>query len=349
MLILAFSLSRDVFMWIPFIGSEAVSFSFMALFVAAALWLVADWKVWKIPPLVAAAFLLVFSRDTAAVLLLIAVAVMIPLFWLSSRRVHMLITAACFLVVVGASVLAGNIAGRFQIVFPIITSLRIFPNPEYVAFFRTQGMPVDPALVAHSDPASPGYAKWDVAIALWSDPGQAEYRRWMDAHAAASYLKFLWFFKADTLQKMFIENGGRDVFYPDVYYYTATRYRPILKDPGLAEILYPTRFGLLFFFLANMAAALALGIAAALKRPLWLIPIAMILGTYPQAFLVWNSDANDVPRHSVGHNITERLGFWLLVLLVVDLLLQWAKPAIARLWGEGGLRLRRAYTRIARA
>jgi len=333
-LILAFSLSRDVFMWIPFIGSEAVSFSVTALFIASALWLIDDWKAYKIPFLAAAGFLMAFSRDTAAYILLIAAVVALPFLWLSTHRLHVLVIMGSFLAIFVASVFAGSIGNRFEIVFPIITAMRIFPNPEYVAFFKAQGMPVNPYLVKRSNPNWPGYAKWNVALALWVDPKQEAYRQWMKAHGVATYLRYLWFFKADTLQRMFYEDGGRNVFYPDVYYYTATGYRPILKDERLAEILYPTRLGLVYFFFANLAAALACGFAVSLRKRLWLVPIAMVLSTYPQAFLVWNGDANDIPRHSIGHNIMERLGLWILVLFVIDFLSQSSRPAVEQVWAK---------------
>jgi hypothetical protein len=331
-LVLAFSLSRDVFMWIPFIGSEAISFSITALFIAAAIWLIADWKGYKIPFLIVAGFLMAFSRDTLAYVLLIAVAMMLPFIWLSSHRRDILVMMGAFLAIFATSMITGSIGMRFEIVFPIITAMRIFPNPAYVAFFKSQGMPVDPSLVERSNPNWPGYAKWDVTIALWDDPKEEDYRQWMRTHGAVAYLKYLWFFKEDVLQRMFIEDGGRNVFYPDVYYYTATGYRPILKDLRLAELLYPTRFGLAYFFFANLAAAMAFGFAIMLKKKLWIVPIFLILATYPQAFLIWNGDANDIPRHSVGHNIMERLGMWILVLFVVDTLAQLLAPFVQQGW-----------------
>jgi hypothetical protein len=331
-LVLAFSLSRDVFMWIPFIGSEAISFSAMALFFAAAIWLLVDWRAFKIPFLIAAAFLMAFSRDTWAYVILMAAVVLIPLLWLSTHRRHVVIIIVSFLAIFGASALTGAAGARNSIVFDIVMAMRVFPNPEYVEFFRGLGAPIDPSLVERSDPNRPGYAKWDVYLALRMDPAQEAYRQWSKAHRSESFLRFLWFYKVEAFQGMFTDEAGRGLFAPDVYYYTATGYRPILKDPRLAEFLYPTRFGMLFFFLVQMAAALACGFALLLRKRLWLVPIAMILAAYPQAFLVWNADPNDIHRHSVGHNMMERLGAWMLILFVIDLLAQAAGPAVGRLW-----------------
>ncbi len=348
-LVLAFSLSRDVVMWIPFIGSEAISFSITALFIAAGLWLLVDWKTYKIPLLVAAAFLMAFSRDTLSSVLLMLAAVLLPLLWLSTHKRDVLIIIGSFAAIFALSTYTGQLGRRFQVVFPIITAMRIYQNPQYVAFFKAQGMPVDPVLVKESNPNWPGWHKWDVTIALWYDAKQAPFRAWMDAHGEAAYMKFLWFFKEDTMQEMFVEAGGRNVFFPDVYYYTATGYRPIIQDQRLEEYLYPTRFGLLFFFAANLAAALACGFAFSLKKRLWFVPIALVLSTYPQAFLIWNGDANDIPRHSVGHNIMERLGLWILVLFVLDSLAQWAWPVLQRAWIETRIRQRMPWLQNAPA
>jgi hypothetical protein len=87
---------------------------------------------------------------------------------------------------------------------------------------------------------------------------------------------------------------------------------------------------LILFFSANIAAALASGIAVSRRLSLWFVPIALIFLTYPQAFISWNGDANEIGRHAVEHNITERLGIWMLVLFATDLLLQVGMPRLPR-------------------
>ncbi len=339
-LVLAFSLSRDVFMWIPFIGSEAIAFSSLALFIASAIWLLTDWRNWKIPFLILTAFLTVFSRDTFTLVLLLIALLVTPLLAFRGRRVQLVIIIGSFLAIAAAGTLTAKAGQRFEHdVFPLVTGLRIFPNPEYTKYFESQGMPVDPALVKLSDPTQPGWRKWAVSQALLVQPDQQPWRDWVRLHGVATYIKFLWRFKQDTLQNMFVTSGGSDSFFPNVYYYTATGYEPIIRNAQLAEWLYPTRFGLLFFFLANFTAALVCGFAILLRQKLWLVPLMMVLLTYPQAFLVWNADANDIPRHSIAHNITERLGFWILVLFILDYLAQLWMP---RLVGA----LRRVLSRI---
>jgi hypothetical protein len=107
-----------------------------------------------------------------------------------------------------------------------------------------------------------------------------------------------------------------------VFYYTATGYRPVIKDARITEFLYPTRFGLFFFFIANMLAAFFVPIAWREQKILWYLPLLMILLSYPQAVLVWSADVNDIARHSISHNVLLRLGVWMLIFFVLDLVIE---------------------------
>jgi hypothetical protein len=111
------------------------------------------------------------------------------------------------------------------------------------------------------------------------------------------------------------------IFNPDVYYYSATGFRQIITDRRLDELIYPRRFGILTVWLANLLAAALLFPALKYRQPLWIVPLMLILFSYPQAVLIWNADANDVARHSIYHNIELRLGLWILLFFVADFLL----------------------------
>jgi hypothetical protein len=340
--VLAFSLSRDIFMWDPFLGSESVALSMTALFIASALWLVTDWRAYKLPVLILTGFLVAFARDASAYLLLLAAVVLLPFLLFSNRRSHLTIIIVSFLAIFIASASLARVSLRQYANFLSVTAFRIFPNPEYVAYFQNLGMPIDESLVEQSHYSLiPGYPKYGVLAALFADPKEESYRTWVKKDGMKSYLKFLWFFKADTMQKMFTDDQ-RNIFYPDVYYYTATGYTPILKSEQMNEILYPTHFAFLLFIFSNVAAALACGFAINKRKGLWLVPISMIFFTYPQAFIAWNGDANEIPRHSVEHNVMERLGVWILVFFVLDVLIQFAQPYIWKGWEQLRLRVRPA-------
>lgn len=317
--VLAFSLSRDVFMWDPFLGSESIALSFTALFLAAAIWLLIEWKTYKAILLIFISLVMVLTRDTYAYLLLMVALINIPVFWFSKHRTNAIALGFAFLVIFALSSQLATLGLRPYRAVLMNTALRIYPSDVYTAYFRQHGMPVDDRLVEMSRNIEPG-KKFAVNIALTYDEDQEDYRQWALKSGDSAYIRFLWFFKADTFQKVFTETAGQS-FFPDVFYYTATGYRPIIKDARIAEFLYPTRFGLFFFFAANMIAAFLAAIAWREGKQLWYAPLLMILLSYPQAVLVWAADVNDIARHSISHNVLLRLGLWMLIFFVLDFLL----------------------------
>jgi hypothetical protein len=325
--VLAFSLSRDIFMWDAFLGSESIALSLTALFLAASIWLLNEWKTYKAVLLILAALLMVLTRDTYAYLLLMIAPVMLVVFWFGPHRLNAAATSFAFLVIFAlSSVLATAGLRPFRAIL-MNTALRIYPSETYTEYFRQHGMPVDDRLVEMSRNIEPG-KKFAVNIALFFDEDQEDFRQWALGPGRAEYVRFLWFYKVDTFQKVFTETPGPS-FYPDVYYYTATGYEPIIEDARISEFLYPTRFGLVFFLLASLIAAFLIPIAWRERKTLWLAPLLMILLAYPQAVLVWAADVNDVARHSVAHNVLLRLGVWMLALYVLDFLVLDLAPRLS--------------------
>lgn len=317
--VLAFSLSRDIYMWDPFLGSESIALSLTALFLASVIWLLMEWKAHKAIVVIFTALLMVLTRDTYAYLFLMVAIILLPLFWFGKYRMHAAGISFAFIVIFAVSSQLAVLGLRPFRAILMNTSLRVYPSEVYTDYFRQHGMPVDDRLVEMSRNIEPG-KKFAVNIALTFDEDQEDFRQWALGEGRSEYIKFLWFYKADTFQKVFTETAGPS-FYPDVYYYTATGYKPILKDARISEFLYPTRFGLVFFFAANIIAAFVAAIAWQDKKILWLLPLLMVLLTYPQAVLVWAADVNDVARHSISHNVLLRLGVWMLLFFISDSLL----------------------------
>ncbi|MFN8414246.1 MAG: hypothetical protein U0Z26_17830 [Anaerolineales bacterium] len=319
-IVLGFSLSRDIIMWDPFLGSESIALSFTALFLASAIWLFLEWKNYKLALLIVAALFMVFTRDTYAYLLVMIAVVSIPVFWFTNYRSRVVAVGFSFLVIFALSSQLAVLGLRPFRAVVMNTALRIFPSETYTEYFRSHGMPIDNELVETSRNIQPG-KKFAVYFSLFSGENNEDYRQWAMKSGSSEYAKFLWFFKVDTLQKVFTETAGQS-FFPDVYYYTATGYKPIIKDARISEFLYPTRFGLFFFFAATFGASFFAAIAWRDKRALWFIPLLMILLTYPQAVLVWAADVNDIARHSISHNVLLRLGVWILAFFILDVLFE---------------------------
>jgi hypothetical protein len=206
-------------------------------------------------------------------------------------------------------------------------SYRILPNPDDLAYFQAHGMPVNEALMERS--GKPGYAD---NFAFFNDPRLAEFREWTFKHGRSQFIEFLLFYKADTLQ---VPLKDLDlIFNPDVYYYAPTGFRPLITDARLSELLYPVRFGILTFLIANFLAAALIFPAFYYRQLSWSVPLMLVLFSYPQAILIWNADANDIPRHALYHNVELRLGLWLMIIFLLDFAILQINPTIERIKTE---------------
>ena len=311
MLILLFSLVQNVIMWDALILGDSLALSLLALFLASSLWLLAEWQTYRFILLVISSILLALVRDTYAYFLLMAGAGLLTFIFFTRQRRRVLMVSGLFFSLFLAVNMLAAMGMRWYLPLLMTVGLRILPNPEYVAYFEAHGMPVSDLVMERA--GKPIQAD---NVALLYDPVLEKFRLWVKENGRSEFIKFLWFFKADSLQNPIREVDL--VFNPDVYYYAATGFRPILRDVRLNELLYPTRFGILASFLANIIAAIMLYPAFRYRNHLWTVPLMLILLSYPQAVLIWNADANDIARHSVYHVIMLRLGFWLLILFGLD-------------------------------
>ena len=319
--VLGFSLTQNIIMWDPLILSDSLSLSLLALFLGACIWLLRDWRLYKVLILALLGTLLVFARDPYAYLLLFAALALLPLIILTAYRGRVVLVSSILLLIFMLSNVLATAGNRWYIPFLMTLGLRILPNSEYLDYFVEQGMPLSEALMERS-----GKPIHSDELAILRDPKLEEFRHWAKSNGRSVYIRFMWHFKADTLQNPL--KHLEVIFNPDLRYYTATGFRPIITSQRLNEVLYPIRFSLLTVFIANLLAAALLFPALKYRQLLWVLPLMLILFSYPQAVLIWNADANDVARHSLYHNIELRLGLWLLIFFVLDFLLLNFKPFI---------------------
>jgi hypothetical protein len=311
--VLGFSLTQNIIMWDPLILSDSLSLSLLALFLAACILLIKDWKWYNVVTLVVFGILLVLARDSYAYLLLLAGFALLPLILVTAYRGRIVLVSSILLltfVISNSLAAAGN---RWYVPFLMTLGLRILPNPEYLSYFSEQGMPISEALMERA--GKPIHAD---DLAILKDPRLEEFRQWAKMNGRSVYIKFMWHFKAHTFQDPL--KHLEVIFNPDLRYYAATGFRPIITNQRLSELLYPTGFGLLIVLIANFLAAALLFPALKYRQLLWILPLMLILFSYPQAVFIWNADANDIARHSLYHNIELRLGLWMLIFFVCDFL-----------------------------
>lgn len=321
--VIAFSLSEEIIMWDYVIIGESISISISALFIAAALLLLSKWSRFHLFILFTAATLFAFVRDDFAYYILMCSIVILVFLLRTKNWKRPLVVSLFFLgLFFGGNTLSAQSLRWYR---PLLNTIgmRILPNSEYLSYFENKGMPVNDALLERSGK----YLHAD-DIAMIKDPRLKEFRKWVQKNGYREYLNFLWFFKADTLQKFF--DDANLVFSPDVYYYTATRFRGIILDSRLDEILFPMRYSFMFFLSATMISSACVVVALYEKKSTWIVPLSLNLLTYPQALIIWNADAYELSRHVIYLNIMLRIGWWILVFFVLDFVLERTWPLINR-------------------
>ena len=306
-IILAFGLNQAIIMWDFLILSESVAISLMVLFLGSSILLLARWTWTRAIIFGVVALLFIFTRDAIAYYYLMIGCGMLPLIFFVSRKKHLLVVSAFLILLFFVSNIVAASSGRWYHSLLNTISLRILPDERYVAYFESRGMPVNEALISRRGK----HLHADGGI-LMSDPDLQHFRDWVLEHGRQEYIRFLWFHKADALQNIF--QDMRALFNPNLYYYSATGFAPIIGESRINELLYPDRFSIFMLLSAYLLASAAAVFAIYEKRSMWLIPVFLIFLTYPQAVFIWNADANEIGRHSLYHNIQWRLGLWLLLL-----------------------------------
>lgn len=309
--ILAFSMSEEIIMWDYLILSDSVALSLMALFFAASLWALLKWSATRASLLILLAIVLAFVRDTYGYVLLMIAGVLVVVFFLSNFKKQFLFVGGTFVLIFLASNALATAGYHWFTPLLNTIGMRVLPNPEYVAYFESRGMPVTDTLMERS--GKPHHADY---AAMAVDERLEPFRIWIRKFGKQEYIRFLWFFKADTFQNVF--NDKEEIFYPNLDYYTASRFSPIIQNSRLDELLYPNRFGFILFFAANLIAGVFSAVAYYEKKVTWILPLTLILLSYPQAVLIWSADSSDMARHAMYHNVMMRLGIWILAWFVLD-------------------------------
>ncbi|MFZ5909618.1 MAG: hypothetical protein ACOYYU_06355 [Chloroflexota bacterium] len=290
LVVLGFSLSAEIILWDYLILGSSIAVSTIALFSTSALLLLSKWSSYRLFTLIAATLFFAFARDDFTYYILMASFMTLTLLLSTKQWKRILTVSAIFFFIFFIGNTLSSASLRWYRPLLNTLSMRILPNPQYRAYFEARGMPID--------------------------ENPKDLQNWAAEHGKQEFIRFLWFHKADTLQSVF--HDFETVFSPNVRYYAATRFRPIIRDTRIDEFLFPMRFGFLAFLAANILAATCSVIAFYEKKAIWLMPIALILLAYPQAVLVWNADAYEIARHSIFHNIMLRLGMHILILFVLD-------------------------------
>jgi hypothetical protein len=200
---------------------------------------------------------------------------------------------------------------RWALPLAEVITKRILPEPEYLEFFASNGMPVTPELMALS-------GRWAISdgYAVVNNAKLGKFEKWLYTEGRNVYIKFLLTHPSYTIDSP-LENI--EVLLADDYFegIPVPKYTPAL--PKVAnEILYPEGCFRLYLWLSLFVSGFIF--AASLrenKKVYWVVFFTLLLAI-PHLYLIWHGDALDVARHAVIANVQFHLSVWLLIILYLD-------------------------------
>jgi hypothetical protein len=308
---LALSLDRHISGWDFVMMSESLSLSLLAMFIGISLWLLEGWRTYKVVLMLGIGFLLAFSRDTNAWLLLIfAVLLSIAvLFRLVGSKTMVIISglAAIFLV----STLNANKGYRW--VFPLgnVIGQRILPYGSSFRYFENCGMPVSPRLIDLAGQFANAQER-----ALFEDPELEPFRHWLMDKGRACYMLWLGSHPVESLRDVFVRFDEL-VSFSSVDGYFSRAYDPLLPV-ALGKFFYPECFSLGIWILTTLAALYGTWHQFLKDNRLWAGFIFINLCILPHLFISWQGDAMAPARHALAVGVQLYLSFTLFGILTLE-------------------------------
>jgi len=324
-LILFFSLNRYIIGWDSVLLTESLSLSFLALFIAAWLWLIREWHWAKVVSILVVALLWTFARDTNAwVVLMIALFLLVLLGLRVIDREYLLLGSA-FLILFLLSNLSADLGDRWVFPFQNVLGRRILPDARAVNFFTGCGMPMSPELMQLAG----GYAN-SSDRAFYEDPALQAYRLWLHQAGKACYMKWLLSDPLESMQAPLTEFDaliGMQNIQPFLF---SKRFSPIL--PARLEAMLFPRHQLVPVLVVLWAAALIAILTRVWRQnKAWWVAIGIIVLIFPHYFITWHGDVMGIYRHVVSASVQFYLGMWLLILLALDQVLSFRTIQAGRL------------------
>jgi hypothetical protein len=299
--VLAFSLTTEVILWDTLILSESLTFSLGALLLAAWIKLIrAPQRLWAGAALVLST-LWAFARDTNAyVLLMVALLVALTLFRPDHRRLKLtLVAGCCAIFLLGYA--SADVGRRWLQPMRDVVAHRVLPNPGLRGYFVARGLDVGgnwPQSTWMTERSRGVYGRY-----LLSHPGYAlaqPFRGHQDAPSSspANASSLL-----DPAIGPYNDNAGH-------------RFLPL---PRLLErALFPRGVAALCALLAAVIAGVAIVTRLRGAAFIWLVPIGVLVTTYPHLLVVWHQSGIEVDRHALEAALLLRLGILLQLALLAD-------------------------------
>jgi hypothetical protein len=310
-LILALSLTRHLASWDYVIMTESLSVTFFVFFLALGVWLTQQWEAYKAVLLIIAAFLLAFTRDTNAYLLLMLAGMLTLAVLFRWIKLRALVLVFAFLLIFFLNNHTSDMGGRW--VFPLNNNIgkRILTNSRALAYFEGCGMPVTPELLALADSFANGQDR-----AFYESPALESYRAWLYADGKTCYMKYL---LSNPLRRLAesLNQFQSLIRFENLNKFFARAYDPVIPY-SIEPLIYPVYFILPLWILLTIVALFALWKKLWTFNPLWGIYILLCLPILPHLFITWHGDAMAPERHALSVGLQFALSFWMAMFLVIN-------------------------------
>lgn len=317
--VLGLGLTTSITAWDQAMMSESLAYSFQALLLAAVFWMIRTCSLSSLVAVFSCAFFWVFIRDSHLYYMLFVAVILVFLGSATRYRLRVWALCAAILVLFLVGTHLAGVSFRWVGNFYNVLTVRILKSPEELAFLEARGLPVTKELAALKGKLHIGE--------MHTAPEFEPLRKWTFSQGNAAYIQLLLshprFLIEPPLQDLNKLMGDRRVlgwmFKPEEI--------PAILPNFLEELFYPVHFGLAVVLVALLWAG---GATVAVGRGdmayVAVIPIALILLSFPHAMLTWHGDAMEPERHALMPALQLRIGFMIGVLLTLDAVLARRSP-----------------------
>ena len=288
-LLAALALTWNLSGWTRTLLSEATVLALLWLFLGATADALARARRLSLAAAVAAAWALMFARDSAAFLVVPVLAGALVAARLGVRRDLTRPLAAALVVVLAGAGLAqwGMLRGQ-RAELPLLNVLffRIAPDPAALDWWRARGLPWSPEL----EPFRGRYA-FERDLEIFRSPAHRPLRDWFEQRGRGLYVRFLLTHPGFVARET--ARGAGDLFGADLATYIGAP--PPGVHGGLDRL---TRLAPAWVCAAALALALAaLRLRHAPLAPIDLLPFAVALAFLVHGLAVFHADAAEPERH----------------------------------------------------
>ena len=302
--VLGFSATTEVVLWDTLLLSESITFALTALLVAAWIMLVQHpGKGWAAAVLTLS-LLWAFARDTnAEVLLVVGILVALTLVNPARRRLKVVLAVGC-IVIFALDYGSAEAGKRWLQPFKDVVTYRVMSTDSLRAYFESHGLP------AQAGPAQTAWIEHD---------GRRVYLEYLLGHPAYALGAP---FHGRQATPASSPRSIAAMLEPEILTYNDNASRRFFPLPTFAEKILFLRG--VPAVLAWIAATLALALLSALLAggtTVELVPLAILVTTYPHYLLVWHTSGLEVDRHAMGAALLLRLSLFLLAAYSIDALL----------------------------